>query len=75
MACFVKQMGSKPQTRNDQVADVWHYSDGSDMDTIEGPRHPEYQYQGGMVTLKLKSRKGGDMNEWPEDLRVREFPQ
>lgn len=24
--------------------------------------------------LKLKSRKGGDMAEWPEDLRVREFP-
>ena len=24
--------------------------------------------------LKLKSSKGGDMNEWPEDIRVREFP-
>lgn len=24
--------------------------------------------------LKLKDRKGGDMSEWPEDLRVREFP-
>lgn len=26
-------------------------------------------------TLILKSRKGGDMAEWPEDLRVREFPR
>ena len=24
--------------------------------------------------LKLDDRKGGDWNEWPEDLRVREFP-
>ena len=24
---------------------------------------------------RLKSSKGGDMSEWPEDLRVREFPQ
>lgn len=23
----------------------------------------------------LKDKKGGDMNEWPEDLRVREFPR
>jgi protein gp37 len=27
------------------------------------------------VSLALKDRKGGDMNEWPEDLRVREFPR
>jgi oligoendopeptidase F len=25
--------------------------------------------------LDLESRKGGDMDEWPADLRVREFPQ
>lgn len=25
--------------------------------------------------LRLKDRKGGDMAEWPEDLRVREFPK
>jgi hypothetical protein len=24
---------------------------------------------------ELKDPKGGDMNEWPEDLRVREFPE
>lgn len=27
------------------------------------------------VRIRLKSRKGGDMEEWPEDLRVREFPR
>jgi hypothetical protein len=26
------------------------------------------------VPLKLRDRKGGDMAEWPADLRVREFP-
>ena len=25
--------------------------------------------------MRLKDRKGGDMSEWPEDLRVREFPK
>jgi len=29
---------------------------------------------GGGWTLTLKDRKGGDMTEWPADLRVREFP-
>ena len=27
------------------------------------------------VHLTLKSRKGADMAEWPEDLRIREFPK
>ena len=25
--------------------------------------------------LKLRDRKGGDPQEWPEDLRVREYPE
>ena len=29
----------------------------------------------GNLYLKLKDRKGGDMAEWPEDLRVREMPR
>lgn len=28
----------------------------------------------GDVALRLRSKKGGDMSEWPDDLRVREFP-
>ncbi len=30
--------------------------------------------QGEAVSLRLKDRKGGDPAEWPEDLRVRQFP-
>jgi protein gp37 len=71
---FIKQMGSFPIVRNDQVADVWYYADGSDMDTetLDGD---SYRYQGAPVRLKLKDRKGGDMAEWEESLRVREFPK
>jgi hypothetical protein len=25
--------------------------------------------------LELRDRKGGEMSEWPEDLRIREFPR
>lgn len=32
-----------------------------------GPRWYKY--------YRPKDRKGGDITEWPEDLRVREFPQ
>lgn len=27
-----------------------------------------------LPTIKLADRKGGHRDEWPEDLRVREFP-
>jgi hypothetical protein len=27
------------------------------------------------VRLKLRDQKGGDIDEWPADLRIREFPQ
>ena len=30
---------------------------------------------GDIEQLRLKSHKGGDMDEWPEDLRVREWPE
>jgi hypothetical protein len=29
----------------------------------------------GGLALKLVDRKGGDLEEWPPDLRVREFPR
>lgn len=28
-----------------------------------------------MLRLRLRDRKGGDPAEWPEDLRIREFPR
>ena len=31
-------------------------------------------FQGDPVRVKLRDAKGGDPTEWPEDLRVRQFP-
>ena len=57
-ACFVKQLGARPVT-----ADLTHWQCGHTL-------LPE----GAGYLLKLKDKKGGDMSEWPEDLRVRELP-
>jgi protein gp37 len=35
---------------------------------------PRYDQTISGATRKLRDRKGGDMEEWPESLRVREFP-
>jgi protein gp37 len=57
VACFVKQLGSRPvdETRNAGLA--------------PGVASNEFN-----VRWQLRSKKGGDMQEWPSDLRVREFP-
>jgi protein gp37 len=28
----------------------------------------------GLISLRLRDKKGGDMREWPNDLRIRSFP-
>ena len=35
----------------------------------------ERRTDSGACTVRLRNRKGGDPAEWPEDLRVREFPE
>jgi protein gp37 len=61
-ACFVKQLGAKP------VRDV---VPTGNFRTHDGRR----QYEMTGERIELRDRKGGDMDEWPEDLRVRQFPQ
>lgn len=67
VAVFVKQLGSNPVT----ACSVHGVSCG-------GHKWPwnenEAQARGEQPRPKLKSRKGGEMGEWPEDLRVREWP-
>jgi protein gp37 len=60
VAVFVKQVGSKPIDAIDR-GDTWPngYSQRA------GDNH---------VEIHQRDRKGGDLEEWPEDLRVREFP-
>lgn len=67
---FVKQLGARPETS--RVADQF------DEDAAE--KQTEIQNERGEDDLAfpivgLRDRKGGLMEEWPEDLRVREFPE
>lgn len=78
MAVFVKQMGSNVQDRNDAGfegcdAGEWHLADelAQVVHDVDGYRD---EAQGAPVRIRLRDRKGGDWSEWPEDLRVREFP-
>lgn len=75
VACFVKQLGLHPQDVafpsdvSEMEARRWQ-ADGwtrITMDASPGPHWRKY--------MRLKDRKGGDMSEWPEDLRVQEFPE
>lgn len=77
--CFVKQLGTCAMARKDSVAG-----------RIKGD-HPEAEWPGGTRFgswnsshvgtewqgrhVRLEDPNGGDPSEWPEDLRVREFPK
>lgn len=78
--CFVKQLGGNIRDRNDagfdgNESDAWDFGGFDPDDFIE--HHPNgylEHYQGAPVRIRLRHRKGGDPAEWPEDLRVRQFP-
>jgi protein gp37 len=61
---FVKQLGAKPFIH--QQSSVNFQRDGVSLQ-IESIEYDS--------TFSLNNRKGGDPSEWPEDLRVREFPE
>lgn len=67
---FVKQLGARPETS--RVADQ--------RDEGAAEKQTEIQSERGGDDLTfpivgLRDRKGGSMEEWPADLRVREFPE
>lgn len=59
---FCKQLGARPYEINGYVSE---WPAGTALRFGEDLR----------VEFTLKDRKGGDMSEWPEDLRVRQFPK
>lgn len=61
-ACFVKQLGSVPV--------IWDVGAGDEF----SPDAPGF-CQLGFKGRPLTDRKGGDISEFPADLRVRQFPQ
>lgn len=67
--CFVKQLGSRPYVENANLGD-WPVDDEEGLycdppDSVEAFA---------AVGVTLKHPKGGDWQEWPEPLRVRQFP-
>lgn len=67
VACFVKQLGAASIARDaDSVRDdVWRAMEADDIDAAES--FP--------LCVRYTDRKGGDPAEWPEDLRVRQWPE
>lgn len=65
--CFVKQLGANVEAANDSISD-WLDQCQTVYAEMGMP------IQGELVRLRLRDPKGGDPAEWPEDLRVREFP-
>jgi protein gp37 len=91
ISVFVKQLGANVIDRNDAGFEAenetwaegpdadkptnpsaWPTPDGGVEDNIDGFRD---DYQGAPVRVRLRDRKGGDMAEWPSDLKIREFPK
>jgi protein gp37 len=60
---FVKQLGARPITDN---ANLYEWP--------EGVKLLAHGQSAAGARIGLKHRKGGDMQEWPKELRVRDFP-
>lgn len=69
VACFVKQLGEVPIVSEK----AWRHGGpdfGRLLSASNRNRAPD-----GTVPLKFADRKGGDIDEFPADLRVRQFPE
>ena len=80
VACFVKQLGAHPVIPSlppgllgSAVMDAAQARDREwPQGTLFGNRTGDPKLNGRIALLKHS--KGGDLKEWPEDLRIREFP-
>lgn len=71
---FVKQLGGVCVDRNDAGFEGDSGPRGWPMDTDTDDSVEPGVYQGKPVRVILRDKKGGDLSEWPEDLRVRQMP-
>jgi hypothetical protein len=69
VSCFVKQLGAVPLVK---AARLRHFEWG----TEDGDGRFEWWQndRSGLWRVKLRDKKGGEPDEWPADLRVRQFP-
>ncbi|HXG59175.1 MAG TPA: phage Gp37/Gp68 family protein [Thermoanaerobaculia bacterium] len=77
---FVKQLGANVRDRNDrgwegEEPDHWPEEIVADDRVEHDPNGFREEYQGAPVRVHLRDRKGGEWLEWPEELRVRQFPE
>lgn len=71
---FCKQFGAHVLDRLDAIEDRW--PPGTETEFVDWrDGDADRRYQGANVRVLLRDRKGGDPSEWPEDSRVREWPQ
>lgn len=81
VAVFVKQMGQFVVDRNDAGFDgcepgSWPLrADGADPNVDHEIHGYQERHQGADCRIRLADRAGAEPAEWPEDLRVQEFPQ
>ena len=72
--CFVKQLGTRPvlpYLTEVPFGDEKNWPEGTRFGCHPGHFKTEYHGRG----VRLRDPKGGDMAEWPEELRVRQFPK
>jgi len=75
VACFVKQLGAHVIDRNDAGFDGDDISEWPEETALEDFwKDPNRRYQGAPCRVLLADKKGGDPAEWPDDLRVRQWP-
>lgn len=74
VAAFVKQLGAHPYDGRD--ANGPHDGEDAPCGIVsgDGDRYWFWLEHPDSTMHKQRDRKGGDPDEWPEDLRVREFP-
>ena len=63
---FMKQFGARPLFDREELPD--------NAREYEPYGEPGHYFSDRRFEVKLRDRHGGDMAEWPEDLRIREFP-
>ena len=81
VAVFFKQMGGNPIVPyylDDNYLRDWAMDHAKKVRWPDGTEHNEEDFQpppGSYVEVRLRDKKGGDMEEWPEEFRIRMMPR
>lgn len=71
--CYAEAFNRFTRGKNETTGQAMNWGPGAPrIEHLRGAMKEEYQ--GADCRLRLVDRAGGDPTEWPEDLRVQEFP-